>query len=89
MNKANGEVRMFFGNITSWSDHASHYVTTADFDVACVAEAHLTKDCMLKELVTHKRHGWIGSGAPATRTSELGTSGGCLTLVKSTGTASL
>ena len=89
MNKANGEVRMFFGNITSWSDHASHYVTTADFDVACVAEAHLTKDCMLKELATLKRHGWIGSGAPATRTSELGTSGGCLTLVKSTGTASL
>ena len=39
--KAGHKIKVFFGNVTAWSTHASHYVATADVDVALIAETHL------------------------------------------------
>ncbi len=80
--KANHEVDIFLGNITSWSAHACHYISTAPHAVALVAEAHLLKPQLIRELKHLSKCNWAGSGAATIATEADGTSAGCLALVK-------
>ena len=80
--KAGHEIKVFFGNVTAWSTHASHYVATADVDVALIAETHLESGKLQLLRQELKKLGWSLSGAPAERTCEHGTSAGCLAMVR-------
>ncbi len=80
--KASHTIDVFFGNITSWSEQAKHYISTAAYDIAMVAESKLLEDDLRKELCALKTLGWVGSGAPAVQTCEKGISSGAMALVK-------
>ena len=81
--KSEGQVNIFFGNLTSWSSHAEDYVKNLTDDIIMLAEVHKDKSDMLELIKKQIIHGRIATGAPAvpSTTSDSGTSGGVLTMV--------
>ena len=77
-----GVVNILQCNVTTWSEHARHYILTSDFDATLISETHLRKEGLLSEVTEAKKSGWAGTGSAATNTVNNGTSAGVLTLVR-------
>ena len=69
-------------NVTTWSEHARHYILTCDVDATLISETHLRRDGLLSAVTEAKKSGWSGAGSAATNTANNGTSAGVLTLVR-------
>ena len=67
--------------MTTWSEHARHYILTSDFDAALISQTHLGKERLLSAVTGAKKSGWGGTGSAATNTVNNGTSAGVLALV--------
>ena len=68
--------------MTTWSEHARHYILTSDFDAALISETHLGKERLLSAVTEAKKSGWAGTGSAAANTVNHGTSAGVLALVR-------
>ena len=77
-----GVVNILQCNVTTWSEHARHYILTSDFDATLISETHLRKEGLLSAVTEAKKSGWAGTGSAATNTVNNGTSAGVLTLVR-------
>ena len=77
-----GVVNILQCNVTTWSEHARHYILTSDFDAALISETHLGKERLLSAVTEAKKSGWAGTGSAATNTVINGTSAGVLALVR-------
>ena len=77
-----GVVNILQCNVTTWSEHARHYILTSDFDAALISETHLRKERLLSAVTEAKKSGWAGTGSAATNTVNNGTSAGVLALVR-------
>ena len=67
--------------MTTWSEHARHYILTSDFEAALISD-HLGKKRLLSAVTEAKKSGWAGTGSAATNTVNNGTSAGVLALVR-------
>ena len=78
-----GVVNILQCNVTTWSEHARHYILTSDFDAALISQTHLGKERLLSAVTEAKKSGWAGTGSAATNTVNNGTSAsaGVLALV--------
>ena len=78
------EIKLFFANITSWSEHAVNYLTKLEDHFILVAETHLAKEEGEKVMRSKAMRSWHATAAPASPTgrSEKGTHGGCLALAR-------
>ena len=74
---AQGMVNIRQCNVTSWSEHAKHYILTSDFD-----GAHLEREKFLMAAKEARKFSWAGTGSAATSTASNGTSAGVLALVR-------
>ena len=77
-----GVVNILQCNVTTWSEHAKHYILTSDFDATLISETHLRKEGLLSAVTEAKKSGWAGTGSAATNTVNNGTSAGVLALVR-------
>ena len=77
-----GVVNILQCNVTTWSEHAKHYILTSDFDATLISETHLRRDGLLSAVTEAKKSEWAGTGSAATNTVNNGTSAGVLTLVR-------
>ena len=77
-----GVVNILQCNVTTWSEHAKHYILTSDFDATLISETHLRKEGLLSAVTEAKKFGLAGTGSAATNTVNNGTSAGVLALVR-------
>ena len=54
-------------NVTTWSEHAKHYILTSDFDATLISETHFRKEGLLSAVTEAKKSGWAGTGSAAQR----------------------
>ena len=55
-----GVVNILQCNVTTWSEHARHYILTSDFDATLISETHLGKERLLSAVTEAKKSGWAG-----------------------------
>ena len=67
--------------VTTWSEHAKHYILKSDFDAALISETHLDREKLVTAAKARK-FSWAGTGSPAISTASNGTSAGVLALVR-------
>ena len=67
-----GVVNILQCNVTTWSEHAKHYILTSDFDATLISETHLGKEGLLSAVTEAKKSGWAGTGSGATNTANNG-----------------
>ena len=77
-----GVVNMLQCNVTTWSEHARHYILTSIFDAALISETRLGKERLLSAVTEAKKSGWAGTGSATKNTVNYGTSAGVLALVR-------
>ena len=69
-------------NVTTWSEHAKHFILTSDFDAALIAETHLEREKLVIAAKEARKISWAGTGSAATSTASNCTSAGVLALVR-------
>ena len=69
-------------NVTSWSEHAKHYILTSDFDAALISETHLEREKLVTAVKAAMKLPWAGTGSAAISTANNGASAGVLALVR-------
>ena len=58
-----GVVNIIQCNVTTWSEHARHYILTSDFDAALISETLLGKERLLSAVTEAKKSGWLARAA--------------------------
>ena len=79
---AEGVVNILQYNVTTWSEHAKHYILTSDFDAALIPETHLERKKLVTAAKGARTFSWAGTGSAAISTANNGTSAGILALVR-------
>ena len=79
---AEGVVSILQCNVTTWSEHAKHYILTSDFDAALISETHLEREKLVTAALEARKFSWAGTGSAAISTTSSGTSAGELALVR-------
>ena len=79
---AEGVVNILQCNVTTWSEHAKHYILTSDFDAALISETHLEREKLVTAAKEARKFTWAGTGSEAISTASNGTSAGVLALVR-------
>ena len=79
---AQGVVNFLQCNVTTWSEHAKHFILTSDFDAALIAENHLEREKLVIAAKEARNISWAGTGSAATSTASNCTSAGVLALVR-------
>ena len=69
-------------NVTTWSEHAKHYILTSDFDAALISETHLEREKLVTAAKEARKFSWAGTGSAAISTANNDTSAGVLALVR-------
>ena len=56
---------VFFGNITSYSEHAAFYISGRSEDIIMLAETHQNKSNTLGMIAGLGKNGWQATASPA------------------------
>ena len=76
---ADGVVNILQCNVTTWSEHAKHYILTSDFDATLISETHLEREKLVTAAKEARKFSWAGTGSAAIGTASNGTSVGVRT----------
>ena len=69
-------------NVTTWSQHAKHYILTSDLDAALISETLLEREKLVTAANEARKFSLAGTGSAAISTASNGTSAGVLALVR-------
>ena len=79
---AEGVVNITQCNVTTWSEHAKHYIFASDFDAALISETHLEREELVTAAKEARKFSWAGTRSAAISTANNGTSAEVLALVR-------
>ena len=80
---AKGVVNILQCNVTTWSEHAKHYILTSDFGAALISEPHLEREKLATAAKEARTISWAGTGSATISNANNGTSAGEIALVRS------
>ena len=66
-------------NVTTWHEHAKHYILTPDFDAALISETHFEREKLVTAAKEARKFSSAGTGSAAISTASSGTSAGVRT----------